>query len=77
MNMVLPHRIEASLSPEQARLDFAVELYSSGRVTMGSAAEVAGLSIPEFQHELGRRRIPVSYDLEELREDLKALDHLP
>lgn len=74
MILTLPERVEAMLSPEQARLDFAVGLYSSGRATMGTAAEVAGLAIPAFQHELGRRRIPVNYDLEELHHDLNALN---
>jgi predicted HTH domain antitoxin len=48
MNVALPEQVEARLSPEEVRLDLAVGMYSSGRVTMGIAAEVAGLSIPEF-----------------------------
>jgi predicted HTH domain antitoxin len=74
MNVVLPEKVEAALNPEQARLDLAVGIYSSGRVTMGTAAEVAHLSVPAFQQELGRRRIPVNYDLEELAHDIQALD---
>jgi predicted HTH domain antitoxin len=74
MNLVLPERIERTLKAEEARLDFAVGLYSSGRVTMRTAAEVAELSVPAFQRELGRRRIPVNYDLEELQQDLQALE---
>ena len=54
MNVVLPERVEAKLNPQDARSDFAVGIYSSGRVTMGTAAEVADLSIPEFQRELLR-----------------------
>jgi predicted HTH domain antitoxin len=74
MNVVLPERVEATLSSEQARLDFAVGLYSSARVTMGATGEVTVLSIPAFQEELGRRRIPVNYDLEELGHDVRALN---
>jgi predicted HTH domain antitoxin len=73
MNVVLPDQLEASISPEQACLDFAVGLYTSGRVTLGRAAQVANLSTSEFQQELGRRRIPASYDLEELEHDLRSL----
>ena len=76
MNVVLPERVEAKLSPQEALLDLAVGMYSSGRVTMGTAAEVAGLSIPEFQRELGRRRIPVNYTSEDLAYDLRASDEL-
>ena len=70
---LLPEKLESELSPQQACLDLAVGLYSSGRVSMGSAAEVARVSISEFQRELGRRRVPVNYDLEELRQDIDAL----
>ena len=76
MNVVLPDRVEAKLTSEQARLDLAVGMYSSGRVTMGTAAEVADLSIPEFQRELGRRRIPINYTCDDLAYDLRASDEL-
>lgn len=76
MNVALPDRVEASLSPESARLDLAVGMYSGGRVTMGTAAEVAGLPIPEFQRELGRRRIPVNYTAADLTYDLQAAAEL-
>lgn len=72
MNLELPNKVEAMLKPQEARLDFAVGLYSSGRVTMGTAAEVASLSIPEFQRELGRRRIPINYGPEDLAIDIQA-----
>ena len=76
MNVVLPERLEAKLNPQDARLDFAVGMYSSGRVTMGTAAEVADLSIPAFQRELGRRRIPVNYSSDDLAYDLRAATEL-
>lgn len=72
MNVLLPERVEAKLSPQEARLDLAVGMYSGGRVTMGAAAEVAGISSPEFQRELGRRQIPVNYTAEDLAYDLQA-----
>jgi predicted HTH domain antitoxin len=57
-------------------LDLAVGMYSSGRVTLGTAAEVAGLSVPEFQRELGRRRIPANYTAEDLAYDVRAAAEL-
>ncbi len=60
------------LSPSEARLDLAIGMYSSGCVTMGTAAEAADLSIPRFQRELGRRRIPVNCTAENLEQDLQA-----
>jgi predicted HTH domain antitoxin len=76
VNLSLPDQIEAKLSPQEARLDLAVGMYSSGRVTMGTAAEVANLSIPAFQRELGRRRISVNYTAEDLAYDLQAAAEL-
>ena len=76
MNVVLPSRVEAKLSSQQVRLDLAVGIYSGGRVTIGTAAEVADLSIPEFQRELGRRWISVNYTAEDLAYDLQAAAEL-
>ena len=76
MNVVLPSRVEAKLSSQQVRLDLAVGIYSGGRVTIGTAAEVADLSIPEFQRELGRRWISVNYTSEDLAYDLQAAAEL-
>ncbi len=72
MNVALPGRIEAKLTLREAKLDLAAGMYSSGRVTMGTAAEVASLSIPEFQRELGRRHVPINYGPAELAEDIQA-----
>ena len=76
MNVVLPSRVEAKLSSQQVRLDLAVGIYSGGRVTIGTAADVADLSIPEFQRELGRRWISVNYTAEDLAYDLQAAAEL-
>jgi len=36
-------------------------------------AELAGLSLREFLHELRSRRVPLNYDLEELEKDMKTM----
>lgn len=64
------------LTPEQALLDFAIGLYTDGRVTMGRAAAVAGVSQSDFQRELGRREISVHYSPEDLHKDLDTLASL-
>jgi predicted HTH domain antitoxin len=64
------------LSPEQARLEFAVGVFSDGKVTLGRGAEIAGLTQAEFLRELGRRRIPQHYDIAEFEEDLRTLANL-
>ncbi len=72
MNLALPERLESMLDPGQTRLDLAVGMYTGGRITLGSAAEIGGISIPEFQRELGRRQIAINYTDEDLAYDLQA-----
>ena len=43
-------------------------------VTLGQAAEVAGLSQSAFLRELGRRKIPLHYGVEEFSRDLSTLE---
>lgn len=64
------------LTPERLRLATAVGLYASDEVTLGQAAEIAGLSQTEFLRELGRRGICVHYDVEEFEQDLQTLQKL-
>jgi predicted HTH domain antitoxin len=64
------------LSREEALRDLAIGLYVDDKVTLGQAAEIAGLSEPEFLKELGKRRVPVHYDLEDLEADVKVVRDL-
>ena len=64
------------LTEDQARLDLAFGLFIDQRVTMGRAAEIAGLTQPDFLKELGHRNIPVHYDVEDLQADLRTLEAL-
>jgi predicted HTH domain antitoxin len=65
------------LTPQEARIDLAVGLYADRRVSLGRAARIAGISQPEFLRELGRRRVPMHYDLAELEADLLVLRERP
>ena len=58
---------------EELRLLVALELYREGRVSLGKAAELAGLSLREFLYELRSRRVPLNYDLEELEKDIETV----
>ena len=58
------------LSPREALVDFAVGIYSEGKVTLGRAARIAKMSAAEFQRMLGQRRIPMHYDVHDLEQDL-------
>ncbi|HEX7186238.1 MAG TPA: UPF0175 family protein [Thermoanaerobaculia bacterium] len=51
------------------RIAAAVEWYAEGLVSQGKAAELAGLSRPEFLDELAKRKVPV---IQMTEEELKA-----
>ena len=57
-------------------LELALALYTKRELTLGQAAEVARLSQAEFQRELGQRKIPINYTLEDLQSDLQAVREL-
>ena len=61
------------LTGPQALLDLAVGLFTERQITLGRAAEVAQLTQLDFQRELGRRGIPIHYDIEDLQSDLRTL----
>jgi predicted HTH domain antitoxin len=51
----------------------AVGLFTEARVTLGRAAEIAGLTQLAFQQELNRRGIPIHFDVEDLLADVSTL----
>lgn len=56
----------------QALLELAVALYESDQISLGRAAEVAGLPYGRMVDELGRRGIPVvRYGVEDLERELE------
>ena len=67
----------AHLSMDQLRTELAVHLYEQGRLSLGKAHELAGLSFWEFRQLLGSRRIRPHLDLEDLKQDFETLGELP
>jgi predicted HTH domain antitoxin len=51
---------EAGLSEREAAVEFASHLFDAGKLTLWSAAKLAGLSQVEFERELGPRKIALS-----------------
>lgn len=69
------HQSDAAAMPQE-RLERAIDLFQSCRVTEGKAAELAGLPRRRFSEILAARGIPWSYGVEELEEDLATLREL-
>ena len=61
-------------SNEEARIDYAIGLYSGRKVSMGKAAKIAGIGYIAFMRELGDRGICLNYGVEDLEHDLATLE---
>ncbi len=66
----------ARLSLDQVLVELAVHLYEQGRLSIGKAHELAGLSLWEFRQLLGFRQIHPHFTTEDLKQDLETLGQL-
>jgi len=64
------------LTSEQARLAFAIGLYTGRRISLGRAAKVAGIPYIAFMKEMGRQGICLNYTKEELEHDFEMAEKL-
>ena len=78
MELRLPDQLVRGIemTEEQWLLDLAIGLYVDQRVTLGRGAEIAGISKPAFLDALGKRRIPINYDVADLESDLETIASL-
>ncbi len=66
----------ARLTVREVKTELAVHLYALGRLSIGKAHELAGMSLWEFRQLLASRRIGPHYDVEELEQDFAVLREL-
>lgn len=64
------------MSLDEIRTELAVHLYEHGRLSVGKARELAGLSLWQFRQILGSRRISPHFDGDDLKQDLETLRSL-
>lgn len=57
---------------EAWKMDHALKLYQEGKISIGKAAETAGVSLWEILDNILKRKIPLQITREDLEEDLKA-----
>lgn len=70
LTIELPFGVE----PDEAALLLSVQLFEEGKVSLGTAARMAGYSKLTYMELLGRRGVPVfNYDPDELDWDLETL----
>ena len=63
----------ARLTISDLKVEIAVYLYAQGRLSLGKARELAGMSLWEFRQLLASRRIPPHYEVVDLNEDVATL----
>ncbi|MES1245289.1 MAG: UPF0175 family protein [Acidobacteriota bacterium] len=63
----------ARMTVDQVRVELAAHLYAQGRLSLGKAHELAGLSLWEFRQLLGLRRIEPHFETKDLQQDLETL----
>lgn len=63
----------ARLTVPELKVEMAVYLYAQGRLSIGKARELAGLSLWEFRQLLAWRRISPHYNEAELDQDAATL----
>ncbi len=58
------------------KVELALRLYQKGYVSLGQARRISNLSKWEFLELLSREKIPVNYDENEFKKDLKVIKQL-
>lgn len=66
----------ARMSLDEVRVELAIALFRRERLSMGRAAELAGLHVGDFQGCLAARRIGPHYDVADALEDAATLAEL-
>lgn len=64
------------MTTSELKIELAVALYAQGRLGVGKARELAGMTLWEFRQLLGSRKISPHYDIEDLEEDIETLKEL-
>ena len=76
MSVVIEDEVLQKLQLKEAQLltEIAVMLFQQERFTLEQASRFARMNQLQFQRLLASRKIPLHYDIYELREDVKSLE---
>jgi len=66
----------AHMNEAAVKLELALALYAQDRLTLAQATRFAAVGQLDFQSCLAKRRIPLHYDSEDLRQDFETLEAL-
>ena len=82
LHVTFPKSLEITLNKSESETVstikeiVALHLYKNGTISLGKAGEIMGLSKQEMLHRLSIRRIPINYDVDDLKSDLETLDRV-
>jgi len=73
MAITVPDELLRSMKLTEAELaaELAVALFREERLTLGQAAQLAGLPQLDFQRLLARRRVPLHYSIDDMEQDIE------
>ncbi len=63
----------AKMSEDEMRIDLAVHLYATRRLSMGKAKELAGVDLISFQSELKKRNVYLNITSDDVLHDVETL----
>ena len=55
------------------KLNLAMKQYTEGKISMGKAAELANVSIWKFLDEMKGKKIPIRYDLDDIKREINRI----
>ena len=62
----------ARATPDELKIELAVQRYQQRRLSIGHARELANMSLWEFRQLWASRRIAPHYDISDLDQDMKT-----
>ena len=62
-----------NLGLKQYLLQEALKQYTEGKISMGKAAEAADVSIWKFLDEMKDKKIPIRYDLDDIKSEIDRI----
>lgn len=61
---------------DELRMDLAIFFYTEFKMPTGKCGAFVSMTRMEFLEELGKRKIPHNYEVEDLKNDIKTLEML-
>lgn len=76
--VVIPPELLQSMGQveQEMKVELAVFFYTRFQLSLGEASTFAGLTKVAFQRELGKRQVPIHYDLSDALHDIAVVEEL-